>query len=63
MHRVKNRVKPATWQSFQLTAVEGLSGADAAQKLQIPAAHVIVAKNRVQKMLREEARILRNVKK
>jgi RNA polymerase sigma factor (sigma-70 family) len=60
MHRVKNRVKPATWQAFQLTVVEGLSGADAAQKLKIPVAHVFVAKNRVQKMLQEEARILRN---
>jgi RNA polymerase sigma-70 factor (ECF subfamily) len=59
MHRVKNRVKPATWQAFHLTVVEGLSGADAARKLQIPVAHVFLAKNRVQKMLQEEARILR----
>jgi hypothetical protein len=59
MHRVKKRVKPATWQAFQLTVVEGLSGVDAAPKLQIPVAHVFVAKNRVQKMLREGARILR----
>jgi len=59
MDRVRKRVKPATWQAFQLTVVEGLSGADAAQKLQIPVAHVFVAKNRVQKMLQEEARILR----
>ena len=29
-------------------------------KVQIPVAHVFVAMNRVQKMLREEARILRN---
>jgi DNA-directed RNA polymerase specialized sigma24 family protein len=63
MHRVKNRVNPATWQAFQLTAVEGLAGADAAQNLQIPVAHVFVAKNRVQKMLQEEARILRNGKR
>jgi len=60
MERVRKRVKPATWQAFLLTVVEGLSGADAAQKLQIPVAHVFVAKNRVQKMLQEEARILRN---
>jgi RNA polymerase sigma factor (sigma-70 family) len=59
MHRVKKRVKPSTWQAFQLTVVEGLSGADAAQKLQIPVAHVFVAKNRVETMLQEEARILR----
>jgi RNA polymerase sigma factor (sigma-70 family) len=63
MHRVKNRVKSATWQAFQLTVVEGLSGSDAAQRIQIPVAHVFVAKNRVQKMLQEEARILRNGKK
>jgi RNA polymerase sigma factor (sigma-70 family) len=63
MHRVKNRVKPATWQAFHLTAIEGLSGADAAQRLRIPVAHVFVGKNRVQKMLQEEARILRNGKK
>jgi len=60
MHRVKKRVKPGTWAAFQLTVVEGLSGADAAKKLQIPVAHVFVAKNRVQKMLQEEARILKN---
>jgi RNA polymerase sigma factor (sigma-70 family) len=60
MQQVKKRVKPATWEAFQLTAVDGLTGADAAQKLQMPVAHVFVAKNRVQKMLQEEARILRN---
>ncbi len=38
------------------TAVEGLSGAAAATKLDMPVAHVVVAKNRVQKMLQEEAR-------
>ena len=60
MHRVKQRVKTATWEAFHLTAVEGLSGADAAKKLDMPVAHVFVAKNRVQKMLQEEARIVRN---
>jgi RNA polymerase sigma-70 factor (ECF subfamily) len=60
MHRVKKRVKPGTWDAFALTVVAGLSGADAAQKLQIPVAHVFVAKNRVQKMLQEEVRILKN---
>ncbi len=56
MHRIKSRVKPATWAAFQLTAIEGLSGADAAQKLGIPVANVFVAKHRVQKMLQEEVR-------
>ena len=60
MHRVKKRVKPGTWDAFQLTAIDGLSGVDAARKLQIPVAHVFVAKNRVQKMLQEEVQILKN---
>ena len=28
MQRVKKRVKPATWEAFQLTSIEGLPGAD-----------------------------------
>lgn len=60
MHRVKGRVKPLTWDAFHLTAVEGLPGADAAQKLGMAVAHVFVAKHRVQKMLQEEVRILKD---
>ena len=60
MHRIRNRVKPATWDAFQLTAIEGLSGVDAAKKLAIPVANVFVAKHRVQKMLQEEVRILKD---
>jgi RNA polymerase sigma factor (sigma-70 family) len=59
MHRVKGRVKPATWDAFQLTAIDGLSGAEVAQRLRIPVAHVFVAKHRVQKMLQEEVRLLK----
>ena len=36
MHRVKERTKPANWEAFHLTAIEGLSGAEAARKLGIP---------------------------
>jgi RNA polymerase sigma-70 factor (ECF subfamily) len=60
MHRIKGRVKPANWEAFQLTAIDGLSGADAAQKLGMAVAHVFVAKHRVQKMLQEEVRILKD---
>ncbi len=60
-HCVKKRVKPDTWKAFELTVLQGLSGAEAAQKMQIPVAHLFVAKNRVQKMLQEEIRILRNL--
>jgi RNA polymerase sigma factor (sigma-70 family) len=58
-HRVKARVKPATWDAFQLTAIEGLSGVQAAEKLGMAVAHVFVAKHRVQKMLQEEVRLLK----
>jgi RNA polymerase sigma factor (sigma-70 family) len=60
MHRVKGRTKPAQWEAFHLTAIEGLSGADAAHKLGIAVGHVFVAKHRVQKMLQEEVRVLKN---
>jgi RNA polymerase sigma-70 factor (ECF subfamily) len=60
MRRIKGRVKPATWDAFQLTAIEGLSGAGAAQKLGMPVAHVFVAKHRVQKMLQEEVQLLKD---
>ena len=60
MNCVKNRVNPATWKAFHLTAVEGLSGAAAAARLQIPVGSVFVAKHRVQKMLQEEIGLLRN---
>ena len=60
MHRVRKRIKPANWDAFQLTAVEGLAGADAAKRLGMPVAHVFVAKHRVQKMLQDEVRGLKN---
>jgi RNA polymerase sigma-70 factor (ECF subfamily) len=60
MHRIKGRVKPVTWDAFQLTAIDGLSGADAARKLEMAVAHVFVAKHRVQKMLQEEVRLLKD---
>jgi RNA polymerase sigma factor (sigma-70 family) len=59
MRRVEKRVKPITWDAFRLTALEGLSGQAVGQRLQMPVAHVFVAKNRVQKLLQEEIRILK----
>jgi RNA polymerase sigma-70 factor (ECF subfamily) len=52
--RVRLRVAPQTWQAFRLTALDGLSGAEAAGKIPMQVAQVFVAKRRVQKMLREE---------
>jgi RNA polymerase sigma-70 factor (ECF subfamily) len=59
MRRVQKRVKPVTWDAFELTAREGLTGKAAAQRLRIPVAHVFVARNRVQKLLQEEIRIMK----
>jgi len=53
-HRVRLRVAPQTWEAFRLTALENLSGAEAAQRIGMQVAQVFVAKRRVQKMLREE---------
>jgi RNA polymerase sigma factor (sigma-70 family) len=59
MRRVEKRVKPVTWDAFRLAALEGLTGQDAARRLGIPVAHVFVARNRVQKLLQEEIRIMK----
>jgi len=52
--RVRLRVAPQTWEAFRLTALEGLSGAEAGQQIPMQVAQVFVAKRRVQKMLRDE---------
>ncbi len=54
MQRVQFRVAPQTWLAFRLTALDGLSGAEAAQRIPMQVAQVYVAKRRVEKMLREE---------
>jgi hypothetical protein len=43
--RVEKRVKAVTWDAFRLTALEGLPGLAVSQRLQIPVAHVFVARN------------------
>jgi RNA polymerase sigma-70 factor (ECF subfamily) len=50
---VKGLVAPQTWEAFRLTALEGLSGAEAAQQLNMSVTAVIKARSRVQLMLRE----------
>jgi RNA polymerase sigma-70 factor (ECF subfamily) len=54
MQRTRLRVAPQTWQAFQLTMLEGLSGAEAAARIPMQVAQVFVAKRRVQKILKEE---------
>ena len=58
MRHVEKRVKPANWRAFQLTALEGQAGAEAARELGLSVARVFIAKHRVQRMLEEEIRIL-----
>ena len=52
--RVRQRVEPHTWEAFRLTALEGLSGAEAAARLGLKVATVYKAKSKVQQMLHEE---------
>jgi RNA polymerase sigma-70 factor (ECF subfamily) len=54
MARVRVRVTPRTWEAFERTALQGQSGAEAAQGLGMKVATVFVARSKVQKMLREE---------
>lgn len=52
--RVRGRVEERTWEAFRLTALEGLSGAEAAARLGMPVASVFKAKSNVQKLLQAE---------
>jgi RNA polymerase sigma-70 factor (ECF subfamily) len=56
--RVRLRIEPHTWDAFRLTAIEGLSGAEAAARLTMKVGAVYVAKSKVQKMLQETIRTL-----
>src|SRR5262249_31657951 len=60
MARVRQRVQPRTWEVFQLMAVEGLSGAEAAARLGLKVTHAFVYKSKGQKMIREEIAKLEN---
>ena len=54
MARVRMRVLPRTWEAFERTALQGQSGAEAAQALGMKVATVFVARSKVQKMIQEE---------
>lgn len=54
MRRVEARVEPHTWEAFRLAALDGLSGADVAERLGIRIGTVFKARSKVQQMLREE---------
>jgi len=52
--RVRLRVQLHTWDAYRLTALEGLSGAEAAAQLGLKPSVVLNAKYKVHKMLQEE---------
>ncbi len=52
--RVKHEFKPATWQAFWKTAVDGLNPKDVGQELGMSPGAVYVAKSRVISRLRDE---------
>ena len=52
--KVRARVEARTWEAFQLTAIEGLSGAEAASRTGMAIAATFKAKSKVQRMIREE---------
>jgi RNA polymerase sigma-70 factor (ECF subfamily) len=54
MARVRLWVEAGTWEAFRLTALEGQSGAAAAEQLGVAVAAVFKAKSNVQKMLQHE---------
>jgi RNA polymerase sigma factor (sigma-70 family) len=54
MERVKGEFQANTWEAFRLTAVEGISAADAGQQVGISPGAVYVAKSRVLARLKQE---------
>jgi RNA polymerase sigma factor (sigma-70 family) len=58
MRRVQGEFKPATWQAFWGTAVEGRQAADVGEQLQMSPGAVYVARSRVLARLKDEVRRL-----
>jgi RNA polymerase sigma-70 factor (ECF subfamily) len=54
MALVKLRVQPKTWEAFRLTALEEVSGDEAARRLDMPIGSVYAAKSNVRRMIQEE---------
>ena len=56
--RVRRRVAPRTWEAYRLTAIEGLSGAEAAGRLGMKLTAVFVSRSNMTKQLQCEVRTL-----
>jgi RNA polymerase sigma-70 factor (ECF subfamily) len=52
--RVRQRVEPATWDAFRMTAIEGLPAAEVARTLGKQVATIYVSRQNVQRMLQAE---------
>jgi len=52
---VQQRVEAHTWEAFQLTALEGLSGAEAAQRLGLKVATVFKAKSKCKRCCKKKS--------
>lgn len=52
--RVQLRVSAPVWKAFELTAIDGMTGTEAATKLKIGTAKLYVDKSRVTRFLKEE---------
>jgi RNA polymerase sigma factor (sigma-70 family) len=59
MDHIKAEFQENTWQAFWLTAVEGMAASDVAQRLQMSAGAIYVAKSRVLARLKSEVETLR----
>ncbi len=55
---VRTRVEPQTWEAFRLTACEGRSGEEVAERLKMTVTAVFKAKSRVLSLIRKEVKRL-----
>lgn len=62
MQIVQQRVRPKSWEAFQLLAVEGVPGPTAAAQLHMRPEAIHAARNRVQKLISAEIRRRQNSK-
>jgi RNA polymerase sigma-70 factor (ECF subfamily) len=58
MEMVRARVEPHTWEAYCLTALERLSGAEVAMRMNLKVATVFKARSKVQQMLRDQVKLL-----
>ncbi len=58
LRRVQQQVPPHHWEAYRLTALENLSGAEAAAQLGMKVATLFTSRSNVQKLVQEEVRRL-----